>query len=70
MNQVGPRIVGVETRRHGPAFFVLSAFLINCALFLLVGLELHTLQREQDEHLKGVKRSKGVSSVGSRSHTG
>jgi len=70
MNQVRPRIVAVETRRHAPGFFALSAFLISCALFLLIVLELHTLQREQEEHLKGVKRSKGVSSVASWSHTG
>lgn len=51
-------------------FFAQSAFLINCALFLTVGLELQTLQREQEEDLKGVKRSEGVSSVASWSHTG
>jgi Na+/H+ antiporter len=45
MSQIGPRVVRAETRRQALGFFSLSTFLINCALFVLVGLELHTAVR-------------------------
>jgi Na+/H+ antiporter len=42
MSQMGPRVVRADTRRQAQAFLSLSTFLINCALFVLVGLELHS----------------------------
>lgn len=40
MSQLGPRVVRAETRRQGEAFWSLATFLLNGALFVLVGLEL------------------------------
>lgn len=42
MSQIGPRVVRADTRRQAQAFLSPSTFLINCALFVLVGLELHS----------------------------
>jgi CPA1 family monovalent cation:H+ antiporter len=41
MSQIGPRVVRADTRRQAQAFLALSTFLLNGALFVLVGLELH-----------------------------
>jgi len=40
MSQTGPRIGRAVTRQHTVAFWTLSTFLLNGALFVLVGLEL------------------------------
>ena len=40
MSQAGPRIIRAETRQQGQAFWSLTTFLLNGALFVLVGLEL------------------------------
>lgn len=40
MSRFGPRLVRAETRRQGQAFWSLATFLLNGALFVLVGLEL------------------------------
>jgi NhaP-type Na+/H+ or K+/H+ antiporter len=42
LSQIGPRVVRADTRRQAQAFLSLSTFLLNGALFVLVGLELHT----------------------------
>jgi Na+/H+ antiporter len=42
MSRIGPRVVRADTRRQAQAFLSLSTFLLNGALFVLVGLELHT----------------------------
>ena len=40
MSQVGPRVIRAHTRVQGVAFWTLTTFLINGALFVLVGLQL------------------------------
>ncbi|WP_342024869.1 Na+/H+ antiporter [Arthrobacter citreus] len=40
MSQAGPRIIRADTRQQGQAFWSLTTFLLNGALFVLVGLEL------------------------------
>lgn len=40
MAQVGPRVIGAHTRVQAVAFWTLTTFLINGALFVLVGLQL------------------------------
>jgi Na+/H+ antiporter len=42
LSRVGPRVVRADTRRQAQAFLSLSTFLLNGALFVLVGLELHS----------------------------
>jgi Na+/H+ antiporter len=42
LSRIGPRVVRADTRRQAQAFFSLSTFLLNGALFVLVGLELHS----------------------------
>jgi CPA1 family monovalent cation:H+ antiporter len=42
LSRVDPRVVRADTRRQAQAFFSLSTFLLNGALFVLVGLELHS----------------------------
>jgi Na+/H+ antiporter len=42
LSQIGPRVVRADIRRQAQAFLSLSTFLLNGALFVLVGLELHT----------------------------
>jgi CPA1 family monovalent cation:H+ antiporter len=39
LSQVGPRIVRAETRQQSSAFWGLSTFLLNSALFVLIGLQ-------------------------------
>ncbi|MBT2538824.1 Na+/H+ antiporter [Arthrobacter sp. ISL-69] len=45
MSQIGPRVVRAGARRQGQAFWSLTAFLLNGALFVLVGLELQSAVR-------------------------
>jgi monovalent cation/hydrogen antiporter len=40
MSQVGPRVIRAQTRVQGVAFWTLTTFLLNGALFVLVGLQL------------------------------
>jgi NhaP-type Na+/H+ or K+/H+ antiporter len=42
LSRIGPRVVRADTRRQAQAFLSLSTFLLNGALFVLVGLELHS----------------------------
>lgn len=41
MSQAGPRLGSAPTRQQTEAFWSLSTFLLNGALFVLIGLELH-----------------------------
>lgn len=43
--QVAPRQMQADTRQQGQAFWSLSAYLLNGALFVLVGLEMQTVVR-------------------------
>ena len=45
MSQVGPRVGRAYTRQQTAAFWTLSTFLLNGALFVLVGLEVHAAVR-------------------------
>ncbi|GHS87282.1 putative Na(+)/H(+) exchanger [Actinomycetota bacterium] len=45
MSQVGPRTVRADTRRQSTAFWSLATFLLNAALFVLVGLEAQSAVR-------------------------
>ncbi len=45
MSQAGPRVGRADTRQQTQAFWSLSTFLLNGALFVLVGLELQTAVR-------------------------
>ena len=45
MSQVGPRVGHADTRQQTTAFWSLSVFLLNSALFVLVGLELQAAVR-------------------------
>jgi monovalent cation/hydrogen antiporter len=45
MSQVGPRLVRAAARQQAEAFWSLSTFLLNGALFVLVGLELQSAVR-------------------------
>jgi CPA1 family monovalent cation:H+ antiporter len=40
MSQLGPRVIGAQTRVQGEAFWRLSSFVLNGTLFVLVGLQL------------------------------
>jgi Na+/H+ antiporter len=42
LSQVNPRLVGAQTRVRSRAFWQLSAFMLNGALFVLVGLQLRS----------------------------
>lgn len=46
MSQAGPRVGGAAGRRQTEAFWSLATFLINGALFVLVGLEAQSAARE------------------------
>jgi Na+/H+ antiporter len=41
LSQVGPGVIGARTRVQARAFWQLTTFLLNGALFVLVGLQLH-----------------------------
>jgi CPA1 family monovalent cation:H+ antiporter len=45
MSQVGPRVGRADTRQQTTAFWSLSTFLLNGALFVLVGLEVQSASR-------------------------
>ncbi|CEA08282.1 Sodium, potassium, lithium and rubidium/H(+) antiporter [Arthrobacter saudimassiliensis] len=45
MSQVGPRVVPAQARRQAEAFWSFSTFLLNGALFVLIGIELHAVVR-------------------------
>ncbi|GAB3004021.1 Na+/H+ antiporter [Streptomyces pseudoechinosporeus] len=45
MSQASPRLVGAATRRQGEEFWTLSTFVLNGALFVLVGLEAQSAVR-------------------------
>lgn len=45
MSQAGPRMVGAETRHQAEAFWSVSTFVLNGALFVLVGLEAQSAVR-------------------------
>jgi monovalent cation/hydrogen antiporter len=45
MSQMGPRIGRADTRQQSIAFWTLSTFLLNAALFVLVGLEAQSAVR-------------------------
>lgn len=45
MSQVGPRVGSAAIRNQGTAFWTTSTFLINAALFVLVGIEAHSAVR-------------------------
>lgn len=45
MSQAGPRVVRARTRQQAEAFWSLSVFMLNGALFVLVGVELQTAVR-------------------------
>jgi CPA1 family monovalent cation:H+ antiporter len=45
MSQIGPRIGAANTRRQNIAFWTLGTFLLNAALFVMVGIEAQTAVR-------------------------
>lgn len=45
MTQIGPRIVDAATRQMTISFWTLTTFLINAALFVLIGMEAHSAVR-------------------------
>ncbi|MBD7994320.1 Na+/H+ antiporter [Arthrobacter sp. Sa2CUA1] len=45
MSQAGPRITSALARRRAQAFWSFSTFMINAALFALIGIELHAVVR-------------------------
>lgn len=48
MSQIGPRIAGADTRTQMSAFWGLATYLLNGALFVLVGIELQVSVRGLD----------------------
>ncbi|WP_405504629.1 Na+/H+ antiporter [Streptomyces purpurascens] len=48
MSQAGPRMVGAATRRQAEEFWSLATFLLNGALFVLVGVQAQTAVRGLD----------------------
>jgi CPA1 family monovalent cation:H+ antiporter len=65
LSQVGPRIIRAETRQQIEAFWSLTTFLLNGALFVLIGLEVQDAIRGQD----GKAFSKGLMAVAAVSAT-
>jgi Na+/H+ antiporter len=45
LSQTGPRMVRADTRQQSQAFWSLSTFLLNGALFVLIGLQAHAAVR-------------------------
>jgi Na+/H+ antiporter len=43
LSQAGPQVIGARTRVQARAFWRLTSFLLNGALFVLVGLQLHVV---------------------------
>lgn len=48
VSRVGPRIIRAETRQQAEAFWSLTTFLLNGALFVLIGLQVQAVIRGQD----------------------
>ncbi|GLZ29410.1 putative Na(+)/H(+) exchanger [Lentzea sp. NBRC 105346] len=46
LSQVGPRLIRADTRQQGEAFWRLTTFLLNGALFVLIGLQVNGVLRE------------------------
>jgi Na+/H+ antiporter len=46
MSQVGPKVASAQTRRQTEAFWSLTTFILNAALFLFVGVQLHFAVRD------------------------
>ena len=65
MSQAGPRVEHADTRQQARAFWSLSVFLLNGALFVLVGLELQSAVRA----LAGASLTLGLIAVGAVSAT-
>jgi Na+/H+ antiporter len=65
MSQVGPRVIGARTRVQARAFWALTTFLLNGALFVLVGLQLHVVVagRSAASLLTGVVAALVISAV-------
>jgi monovalent cation/hydrogen antiporter len=60
ISQAGPRVIQAEARQTTVAFWSLSTFLLNAALFVLVGLELQSAVRG----LTSVALARGIVAVG------
>lgn len=45
MSQAGPRVTAALARRQSQAFWSFSTFMLNAALFVLIGIELHVAVR-------------------------
>ncbi|MEU2266661.1 Na+/H+ antiporter [Streptomyces olindensis] len=60
MSQAGPRLVGAATRRQAEEFWALATFLLNGALFVLVGLQAQTAVRS----LTGTELTHALIAVG------
>jgi CPA1 family monovalent cation:H+ antiporter len=65
MSQVGPQVIGARTRVQARAFWALVSFLLNGALFVLVGLQLHVVVsgRSADSVLTGAVAAAVISVV-------
>ena len=65
LSQVGPRVIRAETRQQAEAFWSLTTFLLNGALFVLIGLEVQSAVRSQDgaAFTKGIVAVLGVSAT-------
>jgi CPA1 family monovalent cation:H+ antiporter len=59
LSQAGPRLAGADTRQQTTAFWSLSTYLLNGALFVLVGLEVQSAVRG----LNSVDLSRGLLAV-------
>lgn len=60
ISQAGPRVIQADARQTAVAFWSLSTFLLNAALFVLVGLELQSAVRG----INSVALARGVVAVG------
>ncbi|MEV1333674.1 Na+/H+ antiporter [Micromonospora costi] len=60
LSQAGPREVRAETRQQGTAFWTLSTFVLNGALFVLIGVEVQSAVRG----LSSVGVARGLVAVG------
>ncbi|HET9143334.1 Na+/H+ antiporter [Actinophytocola sp.] len=48
LSQIGPRLVRADTRQQAEAFWRLATFVLNGALFVLIGLQAHAVIGELD----------------------
>ncbi|WBB70023.1 Na+/H+ antiporter [Micromonospora sp. WMMD812] len=60
LSQAGPREVSADTRQQGTAFWSLSTFVLNGALFVLIGVEVQSAVRG----LTSVDLARGLVAVG------